>query len=83
MDVTDLSGLDPAAARTYVLGYLTTLRVTRNRRRELEAAKRTWEGRIERAEAVAEPKLHWPRRPPNWRGCRASSTGSWPRNGSW
>ena len=58
MDVTDLSGLDPAAARNYVLGYLTTLRLTRNRRRELEAAKRTWEGRIERAEAVAEPKLH-------------------------
>ena len=58
MDVTDLSGLDPAAARNYVLGYLTTLRVTRNRRRELEAAKRTWEGRIERAEAAAEPKLH-------------------------
>ena len=58
MDLTDLSGLDPAAARSYVLGYLTTLRVTRNRRRELEAAKRTWEGRIERAEAAAEPKLH-------------------------
>ena len=58
MDLTDLSGLDPAAARNYVLGYLTTLRVTRNRRRELEAAKRTWEGRIERAEAAAEPKLH-------------------------
>jgi phage shock protein A len=57
MEATDLSGMDPAAARSYVLGFLTTLRLTRKRQRELENVRRTWEERIRRAVAAGRPQL--------------------------
>ncbi len=57
MDDTDLSGLDPAAARDYVHGFLTTLRLTVNRRQQLEAERRTWEERVQRAVAAGDDRL--------------------------
>ena len=46
---TDLTGLDPGAAREYVLGYITALRITAKKRQRLEASLRTWEERIKQA----------------------------------
>ena len=46
---TDLTGLDPGAAREYVLGYVTALRLTAKKRQRLEAALHTWEGRVKQA----------------------------------
>lgn len=46
---SDLTGLDPAAAREYVLGYVTALRITAKKRQRLEASLRTWEERIKQA----------------------------------
>ena len=57
MDDTDLSGLDPAAARAYVHGFLTTLRLTAKRRARLETEGRTWEERVERAVAAGDTRL--------------------------
>ena len=57
MDDSDLSGLDPAAAREYVHGFLTTLRLTVKRRRQLDTERRTWEGRVERAVAAGDARL--------------------------
>ena len=57
MDDTDLSGLDPAAARDYVHGFLTTLRLTVKRRQQLEAERRTWEERVQRAVAAGDDRL--------------------------
>lgn len=57
MDDTDLSGLDPAAARDYVHGFLTTLRLTVKRRQQLEAERRTWEERVQRAVAAGDGRL--------------------------
>ena len=57
MHDTDLSGLDPAAAREYVHGFLTTFRLTVKRRRQLEAERRTWEDRVQRAVAAGDDRL--------------------------
>ena len=57
MDDSDLSGLDPAAAREYVHGFLTTLRLTVKRRQQLDTERRTWEGRVERAVAAGDQRL--------------------------
>lgn len=57
MDDTDLSGLDPAAAREYVHGFLTTLRLTVKRRQQLETERRTWEERVQRAVAAGDDRL--------------------------
>ncbi len=46
---TDLTGLDPAAAREYVLGYITALRLTAKKRQRLEVSLKTWEERIKQA----------------------------------
>lgn len=46
---TDLTGLDPGAAREYVLGYITALRITAKKRQRLEASLKTWEERIKQA----------------------------------
>ena len=46
---TDLTGLDPAAAREYVHGYITALRLTAKKRQRLEASRHTWEERIKHA----------------------------------
>ena len=46
---TDLTGLDPAAAREYVLGYVTALRITAKKRQRMEASLKTWEGRVKQA----------------------------------
>ena len=46
---SDLTGLDPAAAREYVLGYVTALRITAKKRQRLEASLHTWEERIKQA----------------------------------
>ena len=46
---TDLTGLDPGAAREYVLGYITALRITGKKRQRLEASLKTWEERIKQA----------------------------------
>ena len=46
---TDLTGLDPAAAREYVLGYITALRITAKKRQRLEVSLKTWEDRIKQA----------------------------------
>ena len=46
---TDLTGLDPAAAREYVLGYITALRITAKKRQRLEVSLKTWEERIKQA----------------------------------
>ena len=46
---TDLAGLDPAAAREYVLGYITALRITAKKRQRLEVSLKTWEERIKQA----------------------------------
>lgn len=57
MDDTDLSGLDPAAAREYVHGFVTTLRLTVKRRQQLEAERKTWEERVRRAAAAGDDRL--------------------------
>ena len=57
MDDTDLSGLDPAAAREYVHGFVTTLRLTVKRRRQLETERRTWEERVQQAVAAGDDRL--------------------------
>lgn len=57
MDDTDLSGLDPASAREYVHGFVTTLRLTVKRRQQLEAERRTWEERVRRAAAAGDDRL--------------------------
>lgn len=57
MDDTDLSGLDPAAAREYVHGFLTTYRLTVKRRQQLDAERRTWEGRVAQAVAAGDDRL--------------------------
>ncbi|MCY4485097.1 MAG: hypothetical protein OXC12_19680 [Spirochaetaceae bacterium] len=46
---TDLTGLDPGAAREYVLGYITALRITGKKRQRMEASLKTWEERIKQA----------------------------------
>ena len=57
MDDTDLSGLDPAAAREYVHGFVTTLRLTVKRRQQLETERATWEERVRRAAAAGDDRL--------------------------
>ena len=57
MDDTDLSGLDPAAAREYVHGFVTTLRLTVKRRRQLETERHTWEERVRQAAAAGDDRL--------------------------
>ena len=57
MDDTDLSGLDPAAAREYVHRFMTTLRLTVKRRQQLETDRRTWEQRVQRAVAAGDDRL--------------------------
>ena len=57
MDDTDLSGLDPAAAREYVHGFATTLRLTVKRRRQLESERQTWEERVRLAAAAGDDRL--------------------------
>ena len=57
MEDTDLSGLDPATAREYVHGFLTTLRLTSKRRQQLDAERRTWESRVQRAVAAGDDRL--------------------------
>ena len=57
MDDTDLSGLDPAAAREYVHGFVTTLRLTVKRRQQLETERHTWEERVRRAAAAGDDRL--------------------------
>ena len=57
MDDTDLSGLDPAAAREYVHGFVTTLRLTLKRRQQLETERHTWEERVRRAAAAGDDRL--------------------------
>lgn len=57
MDDTDLSGLDPAAAREYVHGFVTTLRLTVKRRQQLESERQTWEERVRRAAAAGDDRL--------------------------
>ncbi len=57
MDDTDLSGLDPAAAREYVHRFMTTLRLTVKRRQQLETERRTWEQRVQRAVAAGDDRL--------------------------
>ena len=46
---TDLTGLDPGAAREYVLGYITALRITAKKRQRLQASLKTWEERVKQA----------------------------------
>jgi len=46
---TDLTGLDPAAAREYVLGYVTALRIAAKKRQRLEVSLKTWEERVKQA----------------------------------
>lgn len=57
MDDSDLSGLDPAAAREYVHGFVTTLRLTVKRRQQLESERQTWEDRVRRAAAAGDDRL--------------------------
>ena len=57
MDDTDLSGLHPAAARDYVHGFVTTLRLTVKRRQQLETERGTWEERVRRAAAAGDDRL--------------------------
>lgn len=57
MDDTDLSGLDAAAAREYVHGFVTTLRLTVKRRRQLETERHTWEERVRLAAAAGDDRL--------------------------
>ena len=57
MDDTDLGGLDPAAAREYVHGFVTTLRLTAKRRQQLETERKTWEDRVRRAAAAGDDRL--------------------------
>ena len=57
MDDTDLSGLDPAAAREYVHRFATTLRLTIKRRQQLETERQTWVDRVRRAAAAGEERL--------------------------
>lgn len=57
MDDTDLTGLDPAAAREYVHGFLTTYRLTVKRRQQLDGERRTWEERVARAAAAGDDRL--------------------------
>ena len=57
MDDSDLSGLDPAAAREYVHGFVTTLRLTVKRRQQLETERHTWEERVRRAAAAGDDRL--------------------------
>ena len=54
---TDLTGLDPGAAREYVLGYITALRLTARKRQRLEASLKTWEERIKTATEAGDSKL--------------------------
>ena len=46
---TDLTGLDPAAAREYVHGYITALRLAARKRQRMETALKTWEERVKHA----------------------------------
>ena len=57
MDDTDLNGLDPAAARDYVHGFVTTLRLTVKRRQQLASERQTWEERVQRAVAAGDDRL--------------------------
>ena len=57
MDDTDLSGLDPAAAREYVHGFVTTLRLTVKRRQQLETERQAWEERVRLAAAAGDDRL--------------------------
>ena len=57
MDDTDLSGLDPDAAREYVHRFVTTLRLTVKRRQQLETERQTWEERVRRAVAAGDDRL--------------------------
>ena len=57
MDDTDLSALDPAAAREYVHGFATSLRLTVKRRQQLETERQTWEERVRRAAAAGDDRL--------------------------
>ena len=57
MDDTDLSGLDPAAAREYVHGFAASLRLTVKRRQQLETERHTWEERVRLAAAAGDDRL--------------------------
>ncbi len=54
---TDLTGLAPGAAREYVHGYVTALRLTAKKRQRLEAARQTWEERIRHATEAGDTTL--------------------------
>jgi hypothetical protein len=50
-DDTDISGLDPQAAREYVLGFIKALEETRRQKGKLVEERNLWRGRVELAES--------------------------------
>lgn len=53
----DLSGMSPAAAKAYILGFSSTLKLTEKQARDLEQELRKWKGRVELAQAGGRPDL--------------------------
>lgn len=57
MDTFDITGLDPAAAKEYVLAAITTLKATRDKRAELERDQGLWSKRLELAKEHGREEL--------------------------
>jgi phage shock protein A len=53
----DLTGMGPAAAKDYILQFITTLKLTEKQLEELKTEERKWEGRVALAEEKNEAGL--------------------------
>ncbi|MEJ2662835.1 MAG: hypothetical protein P8107_02145 [Spirochaetia bacterium] len=54
---TDISGMEPEAAKEYVLAFITTLKTTQRQKQEALEAKKLWQDRVRLAEQKQEALL--------------------------
>lgn len=53
----DLRGMSPEEARNYILGHLSTLKLTEKQKEQLRQEREKWEKRISLAESLGQPDL--------------------------
>ena len=53
----DLGGMDPSSAKEYILGFISTLKLTETKINELHAELAKWNSRIELAKSKGQPEL--------------------------
>ena len=55
-DPTNLAGMSAAAAKEYILGFITTLKLTEKEIHSLEGEAARWKGRLDLARTAEEPR---------------------------